>query len=161
CHDHKFDPVTQEDYYGLSGYLKSSRYTQTLLNRTELDTLAGRMDALRAEIGRAFAAASAPQAAAIPHYLMAALQVHAEDEVVPVSGAVGLDPTRLRLWAQAVKESASDPSHPMFAWRRVAELGSRPTSAAVAARWREVRAATRAVKTVAPRRERDIVLADF
>lgn len=25
CHDHKFDPVTIEDYYALAGYLKSSR----------------------------------------------------------------------------------------------------------------------------------------
>ena len=45
CHDHKFDPVTQEDYYGLYGYLKSSRYTQTLLNRVELDAAAARLAA--------------------------------------------------------------------------------------------------------------------
>ena len=47
CHDHKFDPITQEDYYGLYGYLKSSRYTQTLLNRVEIDNAAARMAALR------------------------------------------------------------------------------------------------------------------
>ena len=79
----------------------------------------------------------------------------------PVSGAEGLDPARLRLWANAAKESVSDSSHPMFAWRRIAELGARPTSEAVAARWREIQAATRAGKAVAPRREKDIVLADF
>jgi hypothetical protein len=27
CHDHKFDPITQRDYYALAGFLKSSRYT--------------------------------------------------------------------------------------------------------------------------------------
>src|SRR5262249_10368379 len=26
CHDHKFDPITQRDYYALAGFLKSSRY---------------------------------------------------------------------------------------------------------------------------------------
>ncbi len=26
CHNHKFDPISQDDYYALSGYLKSSRY---------------------------------------------------------------------------------------------------------------------------------------
>ncbi len=26
CHDHKFDPITQEDYYGLYGYFKSTEY---------------------------------------------------------------------------------------------------------------------------------------
>lgn len=28
CHDHKFDPITQRDYYGLSGFLASSSYRQ-------------------------------------------------------------------------------------------------------------------------------------
>jgi len=27
CHDHKFDPITQKDYYALAGYLQSSRRT--------------------------------------------------------------------------------------------------------------------------------------
>jgi hypothetical protein len=26
CHDHKFDPITQKDYYGLAGILNSTRY---------------------------------------------------------------------------------------------------------------------------------------
>ncbi len=29
CHDHKFDPITREDYYGLYGYFKSTRYPHT------------------------------------------------------------------------------------------------------------------------------------
>src|SRR5262249_55882038 len=28
CHDHKFDPIPQRDYYALAGYLRSSRYQQ-------------------------------------------------------------------------------------------------------------------------------------
>ena len=28
CHDHKFDAITANDYYALSGYLRSSRYVQ-------------------------------------------------------------------------------------------------------------------------------------
>ena len=32
CHDHKFDPITQMDYYGLSGILRSSRRTQAYLD---------------------------------------------------------------------------------------------------------------------------------
>src|SRR5262249_51141387 len=28
CHDHKFDPISQKDYYALAGYLRSSRYQQ-------------------------------------------------------------------------------------------------------------------------------------
>jgi hypothetical protein len=43
CHDHKFDPISQRDYYGLAGYFKSSRYQQAPLdddrNRTALAEL--------------------------------------------------------------------------------------------------------------------------
>ena len=47
CHDHKFDPISQRDYYALAGYLKSSRHQQAVLDPpstnsrqiTELDTL--------------------------------------------------------------------------------------------------------------------------
>jgi Protein of unknown function (DUF1549)/Protein of unknown function (DUF1553) len=28
CHDHKFDPISQKDYYALAGYLKSTSYAQ-------------------------------------------------------------------------------------------------------------------------------------
>lgn len=31
CHDHKFDAISQADYYALAGYLKSSRYDQASL----------------------------------------------------------------------------------------------------------------------------------
>jgi hypothetical protein len=161
CHDHKFDPVTQEDYYGLYGYLKSSRYTQTMLNRGELDALAARMAALRAEIGRVSVGAWAAQAVTIPHYLMATLRVRSDDDVKSVAKAAGLDPARLRRWTKAVRESASESSHPMFAWRRVADLGIAPSREAIAARWRQIHAETQAMNVAAARRDRDIVLADF
>jgi hypothetical protein len=161
CHDHKFDPITQEDYYGLYGYLKSSRYTQTLLNRSELGDAAARMAALRVEIGRAAGAAWATRAAKIPRYLMATLRVRSDEDLPRVSRGEGLRPDWLRLWAKAAKESAEDPGHPMFAWRRIADLGSEPTAKAVEARWREIQAKTRAARHVATRRQKDIVLADF
>lgn len=33
CHDHKFDPVTQEDYYGLAGIFYSSRVLESVGNK--------------------------------------------------------------------------------------------------------------------------------
>jgi cytochrome c553 len=32
CHDHKFDPIRQADYYALAGFLKSSRHGQAMLD---------------------------------------------------------------------------------------------------------------------------------
>ncbi len=32
CHDHKFDPISTKDYYGLTGYLKSSRHQHAFID---------------------------------------------------------------------------------------------------------------------------------
>lgn len=64
CHDHKFDAISQADYYALSGYLKSSRFSHQLLHRTpeaklpelafDNGLLARRtLDALRAQVPHA------------------------------------------------------------------------------------------------------------
>ena len=33
CHDHKFDPITNNDYYALAGFLRSSRHQQAFIDR--------------------------------------------------------------------------------------------------------------------------------
>ncbi len=161
CHDHKFDPITQEDYYGLGGYLKSSRYTQAMLNRAEVDARATRLAAQRADIGREAGAALMAQAATIPRYLMAALRVAPVEAAKPLNEGEGLDPGRLRSWTDALKGSATDPRDPMSAWRRIADLGAGPTAEGVAARWDEVQAEAKAVKDGVSRREGDVELIDF
>jgi cytochrome c553 len=35
CHDHKFDPISQKDYYALAGFLQSSRQTHADVNPPE------------------------------------------------------------------------------------------------------------------------------
>jgi cytochrome c553 len=35
CHDHKFDPITNNDYYALAGFLRSSRHQQAIIDRPE------------------------------------------------------------------------------------------------------------------------------
>jgi mono/diheme cytochrome c family protein len=35
CHDHKFDPITNKDYYALAGILRSSRHQQAFIDPTE------------------------------------------------------------------------------------------------------------------------------
>jgi hypothetical protein len=49
CHDHKFDAISQRDYYALAGFLKSSSYRQARFDATERDLEAARdLRALRA-----------------------------------------------------------------------------------------------------------------
>ena len=35
CHDHKFDPITAQDYYAMAGYLASSRHQQAFIDPPE------------------------------------------------------------------------------------------------------------------------------
>src|SRR6185437_12402995 len=44
CHDHKFDPISTQDYYALAGYLRSSRFQLAFLDPP------GRIDAKVAEL---------------------------------------------------------------------------------------------------------------
>lgn len=46
CHDHKFDPITQAEYYGFSGYLQSSRRQRAYLDPHQ------RIGAASAELAR-------------------------------------------------------------------------------------------------------------
>ena len=36
CHDHKFDAISQKDYYAIAGFLKSSRYDQRSIDAPEV-----------------------------------------------------------------------------------------------------------------------------
>ncbi|MFO1092828.1 MAG: PSD1 and planctomycete cytochrome C domain-containing protein [Planctomycetaceae bacterium] len=48
CHDHKFDPITQRDYYALQGYLQSSVYRQALYESMDHNRrVAEELDAVR------------------------------------------------------------------------------------------------------------------
>ncbi|HZT78655.1 MAG TPA: PSD1 and planctomycete cytochrome C domain-containing protein [Gemmataceae bacterium] len=58
CHDHKFDAITQKDYYALVGYLESSRLQRAFLDPPEqLRPVLARLRRLHAE-GEALAAAA-------------------------------------------------------------------------------------------------------
>ena len=51
CHDHKFDPIGNRDYYALAGFLRSSRYQQAFIDPPGLiERPIGRLEALKAKI---------------------------------------------------------------------------------------------------------------
>ncbi|QDS99921.1 PSD1 and planctomycete cytochrome C domain-containing protein [Adhaeretor mobilis] len=50
CHDHKFDAISQEDYYALAGFLQSSCYRQVRFESLEHNReIASRLDQLQGE----------------------------------------------------------------------------------------------------------------
>ncbi|HLY73169.1 MAG TPA: DUF1549 domain-containing protein, partial [Planctomycetota bacterium] len=54
CHDHKFDAISQKDFYALAGFLKSSSYRQVRFDTIEDEKRAGReLEGLRQKSERA------------------------------------------------------------------------------------------------------------
>ena len=67
CHDHKFDFVTQEDFYALYGILVSSRPGQVILDRAEsLGAADAELSALKASIKAGLVSAWLDAAEALP-----------------------------------------------------------------------------------------------
>ncbi len=54
CHDHKFDPITQKDYYGLAGIFANTSYREVPIETASAQASSGKSEALgnRAEILR-------------------------------------------------------------------------------------------------------------
>ena len=133
CHDHKFDAISQRDYYALFGFLLSSSYRQVRFQSMEHNRRVDlELEALAAEyrprILRAVGLAQKPHLQQAASYLTAVRElVEAERETgcrfddggsLPESVAWPgrLDVNLLKHWANAVKnalEDSSDPLHPI------------------------------------------------
>src|SRR6185436_122792 len=78
CHDHKFDAISQKDFYALAGFLKSSNYRQVRFDTIEPEKQAARsLEQLRREREpaalAAVGAALRPQLDRFEEYLEAAM----------------------------------------------------------------------------------------
>lgn len=80
CHDHKFDPISQKDYYALAGYLKSTSYAQrpfeTLAHNRQIQSHLSDLYAKAAEpIEATTRDAIQPIRPQLNHYLLAAREI--------------------------------------------------------------------------------------
>lgn len=111
CHDHKFDPITQADYYSLAGFLQSSRQTLADYNPPELtESIVDELQSLdrkhRAAAVEATLASLKPLVARLPELLMAD---PAQLPEVPAE--------RLTAWRKQVHEEAvGQKEHPLHLW---------------------------------------------
>src|SRR5262249_52058020 len=84
CHDHKFDALSTKDYYALSGYLQSSRYSEVCVDPPEERlALVKRLEKLQDEEIRLLRAAAGDSAKACAartaNLLLASLAVLRQD----------------------------------------------------------------------------------
>jgi hypothetical protein len=112
CHDHKFDAISQRDFYALFGVFAGARPTQVSIDTPEVleknrPELARLKERIREKVGEA--------------WLAAARGFHERLETGGIDKAV-------------LEEAAGKKEHPLHVW---AKLG-RETGAAFAAGWREL-----------------------
>ncbi|MDE0106746.1 MAG: PSD1 and planctomycete cytochrome C domain-containing protein [Bryobacterales bacterium] len=119
CHDHKFDAISQRDYYALFGLLASARPVQRAVDAPDL--LRTNMDALRtskAEVKDALAALWLEAADSLPERLQGE-----DQEVRTVLEAAACDPeSPLHAWFELSGRSGAEFRD---GWRRMAESQSR------------------------------------
>lgn len=138
CHDHKFDAISQKDYYALYGYLQSSEYRQAMFesephNRRIAAELAALDNATRAETQQAYRKAMEPVLKQLPEYLLAAGNVIAagaseEANVLTTQTiAAKLDAKLLGEWV-AYLRTASSQKDDLF--QPLAALAASPDDAA-------------------------------
>ncbi len=111
CHDHKFDPITQADYYSLAGFLQSSRQTFADYSPPEVaEGLVEQLQALdrrnRAAAVEATIAALKPLVARLPDLLMT------DPAQLP-----DIPAEQLAAWRKQVHDEAvSQRDHPLHLW---------------------------------------------
>lgn len=117
CHDHKLDAISQHDYHGLLGILRSSRLVSHTLDAPDVnEQTIGRLAQLKADIRDELAAIWRREAGEIPKYLIAA---RAKQVALPTvyKLAEGLDAKRLEKWTAALKVEKAPLEDPLEPWR--------------------------------------------
>jgi hypothetical protein len=132
CHDHKFDAVSQKDYYALFGYLQSSSYRLVRFDTMQQEArLANELDELNQrfgpEIEKAVAASQQQSLKDTPDYLLAVREVLQRklsgEALVELAKAKTLDPARLAKWVEATQAAAGRSGDLLHVWAKYCEAG--------------------------------------
>ncbi len=116
CHDHKFDAISQRDYYALSGFLISSGYRQARFatldrERQAAEKLQALRDGARSRILRLAARTLRPGTRNLKDDLWAALYLLNHPEKARDSADA-----RTRRWVDELARARADANHPFHAF---------------------------------------------
>jgi len=128
CHDHKFDAISMEDYYGLVGFLRSSRQQHAYVdphgavaqNVEKLERSTQRIERL---IRESFETASGDASPVSPWMLAAADVKATQRSVDDVAAERKLDAAKLNHWVETLNNpDSAAPGAPLEVWAKVAQL---------------------------------------
>lgn len=118
CHDHKFDAITQHDYYALSGFILGAHYRQVRFETMEqharaAETLESLRSRFRAPIAAALVNALTPSLHTIPDLLIATRELAQGGTLPQVAQDHILPPTSLAAWTHHLHAARTNPNHPL------------------------------------------------
>ncbi len=124
CHDHKFDAISQKDYYSLNGFLISSSYRQVRFETMEQHKrVANQLNAVYASSHGQFSAILStvfrPGVEKMAAQLMAArehLSGNAANSAPNSSPTTSPDTESVARWAKELSKAKADPKHPLHAF---------------------------------------------
>jgi len=134
CHNHKFDAVSMQDYYGLLGILRSSRLVSHGIDASDVNAkLTQRLTELKTDLRKELAAVWLNETSQFARYLQAAIAKRA-NRLDATELAAGLDAKRLEkriAVLAAEKMPLEDPFEPL----RVLVTATMADPAAISAEW--------------------------
>ena len=125
CHDHKFDAISAQDYYAMSGFVLSSSYRQVRFETMEQNhRIARELESARAQarpkVAAALASSFQPGLKQVADYLNAARKVIVADDEVPridqiaiVAVTNSLSADKLTRWISYLETAAKDVRDPL------------------------------------------------
>jgi uncharacterized protein DUF1553/uncharacterized protein DUF1549/cytochrome c len=142
CHDHKFDAISSQDYYALSGFVLSSSFRQVRFETMENNRpVAQGLERLRSDyrpkLLKAASAACRPGVNRAVDYLLAARRIWIDAQPDQRPSRIdaeakhhSLQPERLSLWVNALEKAGKDPQDPLHQFAtaaREAKLAESPS----------------------------------
>jgi cytochrome c553 len=132
CHDHKFDPISNQDYYSLAGIIRSSEYKLAFIaTPEEAQRYQQAQDRIKAQDGRikSFLDGQSVRLAEgksgeVAHYLVAAWKLQTRRNKNPRLNAAAvareekLDPASLEQWSRYLFRRGSDKRPHLAVWRQ-------------------------------------------
>jgi hypothetical protein len=138
CHDHKFDPISTADYYGLWGILDSTRLIEVNIDppsqRREIEALHQKIAAASGAIGRAAGPLWSEQAKRLKETL--------------------LKPNEA--WKGYLDQAGKEPDHVFYPFAELSKASDKPFAERLAAVRKELEEWNQEAET-----RRDVVFADF